>query len=692
MSLSKDVIMQKVQRFGGAMFTPVLMFGVFGIFVAISILCMNPMILGSIAEPGTGWSNFWYIVQEGAWTVFRQMPLLFAIALPIGLAKKENARACMESFLIYIIFNYYICAMLTLWGADFGVNFNQEAASGTGLALVASIKTLDTGIIGAIIIASIAVWLHGKLFDVNVPESLGIFKGSSLVVSAGFALMLPVAYLFCLVWPQFQAAIASLQGFLTASGTFGVGLYVFLERILVPTGLHHFIYMPFIFGPAVVNDGIQAYWLAHIQEFAASAKPLIELFPEGGFALHGMSKVFGCPGIALAIYFTAKKENRKKVASLVLPAALVAVFCGITEPLEFTFLFIAPMLFAVHAVLAGTLAATMYYFGVTGNFGGGVLDCALFQNWIPLWANHYMTYVTQVVIGLCFTVVWFVVFRFLIVKLDLKTPGRGDEPAKLYRKSDYKAKKAGEKDMDERDMKAAAFLEALGGKKNIVDVTNCATRLRVTVKDDSLVQPVEVFMEAGAHGLVHNGTAIQVIVGLSVPQVRGRFEALLQAGGDEEAGTIEDIKSPALVAFADGQLMPITEVPDEGFASKAMGDGCAILPTKGVITAPADGEIMMVMEETGHAIGLKLPTDMEILLHIGIDTVNMQGDGFKVLVKFGDTVKAGQKLVEIDLDKIKAAGYSPITIMAITNFDQYEGLSFAPAGTVKAGKDVVARY
>lgn len=692
MSMSKDVIMQKVQRFGGAMFTPVLMFGVFGIFVAVSILCMNPMIIGDIAEKGTGWYNLWYIVQEGAWTVFRQMPLLFAIALPIGLAHKENARACMESFLIYIIFNYFISAMLSLWGTDLGVEFAKEAGSGTGLTMVANIKTLDTGIIGAIIISSIAVWLHGKLFDVDVPESLGLFKGSALVVSAGFLLMLPVAYIFCLVWPQFQLAIASLQGFLTASGTFGVGLYVFLERILIPTGLHHFIYMPFIYGPAVVNDGIQMYWLAHIQEFAASTQPLIELFPEGGFALHGLSKVFGCPGIALAIYFTAKKENRKKIASLVLPAAIVAVCCGITEPLEFTFLFIAPMLFAVHALLAGIMSATMYYFGVTGNFGGGMLDCFLFQNWIPLWANHWMTYVTQIVIGLCFTAVWFVIFRFLIIKLDLKTPGRGDEPARLYRKSDYKGKKAGDKAVDERDAKAAAFLEALGGKNNILEVTNCATRLRVTVRDAALVQAVDVFMEGGAHGLVQNGTAIQVIVGLSVPQVRTRFEALLHSEDNEAAGGIADVRSPALVAFADGELMPITQVPDKGFASKAMGDGCAILPTGGVITAPADGEIMMVMEETGHAVGLKLSTDMEILLHIGIDTVNMQGDGFKVLVKAGDAVQAGQPLVEADLDKIKKAGYSPITIMAITNFDQYEGLSFAPAGQVKAGKDVVARY
>ena len=169
--------------------------------------------------------------------------------------------------------------------------------------MVANIKTLDTGMIGAIVIASLAVYLHGKLFDVNLPDYLGLFKGSSLVVVAGFVLMLPVAYLFCLIWPQFQAGIASLQYFLTSAGVFGVWLYTFLERILIPTGLHHFIYIPFIFGPAVVDGGIQAYWLQHIQEFAQSTKPLIELFPQGGFALHGMSKIFGCPGIALAILF-----------------------------------------------------------------------------------------------------------------------------------------------------------------------------------------------------------------------------------------------------------------------------------------------------------------------------------------------------------------------------------------------------
>lgn len=524
MQISKDIVMQNVQRFGGAMFTPVLMFGVFGIFVAISILCTNSLILGPIAEKGTLWYNFWYIIQEGAWTVFRQMPLLFAISLPIGLAKANNARACMESFLIYIIFNYFVSAILSIYGPAFGVDFTREAVAGSGLTMVATIKTLDTGIVGAIFIAAISVWLHGKLFDVNLPESLGIFRGSSLVVVAGFWLMFPIALLFCVVWPQFQLAIASLQGFLVGAGVAGVWVYTFLERILIPTGLHHFIYLPFIFGPAVVDNGIQVYWLQHLQEFAASTKPLIELFPQGGFALHGMSKIFGCPGIALALYFTAKPEKRKKIGALVFPAAAVAVCCGITEPLEFTFLFVAPLLFAVHAVLAGTLSAIMYALGVTGNFGGGILDTALFQDWIPLFQNHWSTFVTQIVVGLAFTGIWFLVFRTLIVKLDLKTPGRGDERVKLYTKADYKAKAQGDVLAEE----AMAFLADLGGRENIVDVTNCATRLRVTIKDDRLLALPEVFAEHGARGLVHNGCAIQIIVGLSVPQVRERFERLLE--------------------------------------------------------------------------------------------------------------------------------------------------------------------
>ena len=398
-----------------------------------------------------------------------------------------------------------------------------------------------------------------------------------------------------------------------------------------------------------------------------------------------MSKIFGCPGIALAIYFTAQPHRRKKVAALLIPAVITAILCGITEPLEFTFLFIAPLLFAVHACLAGTLAAVMYSFGVVGNFGGGILDTALFQNWVPLFKNHYMTYIIQIIIGLIFTGIWFLVFRFLIIKLNLKTPGRGEEDEdKLYSKADYKARQ----NEDVRDVQATAFLKGLGGKDNIVDVTNCATRLRVNVKDDRLVQATKVFMAAGAHGLVHNKNSIQVIVGLSVPQVRERFEELLKS--DFSGCDASNYGEFSLKAFATGKVIPIEEVPDEAFSTRTLGDGIAIMPTNGLISAPADGQVVMTME-TGHAIGLKLDTGIELLIHIGIDTVNMKGEGFKLLVESGDMVKAGEDLILFDIDKISKEGLNPVAIMVATNTEQYV-LAFNQAEKAEGGITEIATY
>jgi len=520
--------MQKIQRFGGAMFTPVLLFSFSGIMVALAILFKNADIVGSIATQGTIWYNIWYIIEKGAWTVFNQLPLLFVLGLPIGLAKKNQARACLESFVLYTTFNYFVAAMLELWGPTFGVDYSLEAGAGSGLAMIANIKTLDLGMVGAILIAAIVVYLHDRFFDTELPEYLGVFKGSSLVCIVGFFVMIPVALILCFIWPKVQVMIGSMQGFLKTSGILGVWVYTFLERILIPTGLHHFIYTPFIYGPAVVSEGIATYWPAHIKEFSTTAYSLKEMFPQGGFALHGLSKVFGSIGMAGAMYVTAKPSKRKIAAGLLIPATLTAVLAGITEPLEFTFLFVAPVLFLVHALLAATLSATSFAFGVTGNFGSGLIDWAV-QNWLPLFKYHSGTYITQIVIGLIFTAIYFFVFRFLILKFNFKTLGRTDDDDgedKLYKKADYKAKKNGEKE-DPRDVKARTFLEALGGKENIQDVTNCATRLRITVKDPSLVKESKVFVGLGAHGLVNNGKAVQVIVGLSVPQIRERFEALL---------------------------------------------------------------------------------------------------------------------------------------------------------------------
>ncbi|MFD1168553.1 alpha-glucoside-specific PTS transporter subunit IIBC [Oceanobacillus caeni] len=532
-------MMEKLQRFGGAMFTPVSLFAFAGISVAITIIMQNPLIVGEIATEGTAWYSIWSILEEGAWTIFNQMELLFLIGLSIGLAKKAQGRAAMEALVVYLTFNYFVSGILQQFGPTFGVDFSQEVGGDSGLKMIAGIKTLDTNILGAIVIALIVVWLHDRYFEKKLPDWLGIFQGSAYVVILGFFVMIPMGVLTSWLWPMVQNGIASLQGFMANSGTFGVWIYIFLERLLIPTGLHHFVYVPFNFGPAIVEGGLQRFWAENMVTFAQSTESLKTLFPEGGFALHGNSKVFAAPGIALAFYFTARKENRKKVAALLIPVTLTAVLAGITEPLDFTFLFLAPALFVVHALLAATMSALMYTFGVVGDFGGGALSM-MSKNWIPLFANHWDTYLIQFAVGLSFTFIYFILFRFLINKFNLKTPGREaiDGEAKLYTKKDYKFKKAQEKGApitsfegaNQYTERALTFLDAFGGSENIASVTNCATRLRVTVKDLEMVHSDAAFKAGGAHGVVRNGRNFQVIVGLSVPQVREQFELLTSQG------------------------------------------------------------------------------------------------------------------------------------------------------------------
>ena len=707
MSIDKDKIMQGMQRFGGAMYTPVILFAFFGLTVALSIICKNTMLLGAIADKGTIWYDFWFVVEQGAWTVFAQMPLLFAIAVPIGFAKKEPGRAAMESFVIYLVFNYFISGFLTLNGDFFGVDYAQKAGAGTGLAMIANIKTLDMGMLGAIFIACVSAYLHNRFYDTEVPEWLGIFKGPAFVVAVGFAVMIPMAFIFCMVWPAVQHAIMNFQEFLKTSGIVGVWCYTFSERILLPAGLHHFIYLPFIFGPAVCDGGIQAYWLQHLNDFATSAHSLKEMFPQGGFALHGSSKVFGLPGAALAIYMCARPEKRKKTAALLIPATLTAVLCGITEPLEFTFLFVAPLLYALHAVLAATLSASLYFFGLSGNFGGGLIDCFV-QNWIPLFQYHAGTYLIQIVVGLCFTVIYFVAFRWLILKKNYMTPGRTDDDVedKLFSKAEYKAKK----EMEEMGLagnklaiQARVYLDCLGGPSNIKEVTNCATRLRVSVADPDKVAATSKFTKAGAYGLVKNGHAIQVIVGMNVPQVRGYFDALVK-GGDISSLPKEDepkksSKEPAMSSLAmnikacvTGKLIDMSEVKDEMFSQKMMGDGVAINPETDTVVAPADAEVTMIMEDSLHAIGLRFENGAEMLIHIVVDTVKLAGKGFKLLTQNGAKVKAGTPLIQFDRKVIAEAGYQDTVIMAVTNSNEYAHMKKAPDQAVKAGETPVIEF
>ncbi|WP_165466463.1 alpha-glucoside-specific PTS transporter subunit IIBC [Enterobacter cloacae] len=537
-------MLSQIQRFGGAMFTPVLLFPFAGIVVGIAIMLRNPLFVGeALTAPDNLFAQIVHIIEEGGWAVFRNMPLIFAVGLPIGLAKQAQGRACLAVLISFLTWNYFINAMGMTWGHFFGVDFSAEPTAGSGLAMIAGIKTLDTSIIGAIIISGLVTALHNRFFDKPLPVFLGIFQGTSFVVILAFFVMIPCAWLTLLGWPKVQMGIESLQAFLRTAGALGVWVYTFLERILIPTGLHHFVYGPFIFGPAAVEGGIQVYWAQHLQEFSQSTVPLKTLFPEGGFALHGNAKVFGSVGIALAIWYTASPENRVKVAGLLIPATLTAVLVGITEPLEFTFLFISPLLFAIHAVLAATMATVMYTFGVVGNMGGGLLDQFLPQNWIPMFHHHASTVFTQIGIGLCFTGIYFVVFRTLIVRLNLKTPGREESEIKLYNKADYKAARGqttAPAPASQQVGQAAGFLQALGGAANIESINNCATRLRIALMDMTKTQSDDVFKALGAHGVVRRGNGIQVIVGLHVPQVRDQLESLMKTPLTNEQTTLTE--------------------------------------------------------------------------------------------------------------------------------------------------------
>lgn len=643
-------MMAKIQRFGGAMFTPVLFFVFSGLIVSIVGALNNPALVGNIAEEGTNYHRVLSIIESGGWTVFNNMPILFAIGLPLGLANKAKGRAVLEAFVLYMTFQSFLAALLENFGNFFRVDYSIDpGTAGSGLAMIGGVKTLDTGVLGAIIVASIIVWVHNKFFEKQLPEWLGIFQGSSLVGAVGFFILIPVAFVFAWLWPVLQDGVYHLSAFMAKSGSIGVFLYIFLEKALLPTGLHHFIYAPFQFGPAVVEGGTTLYWFEHLQEFAASKESLKQLFPAGGFALQGLSNYFGIPGIALAFYFTTKKENRKKLLALIVPGILTSVFAGITEPFDYTFLFIAPALFFVHAFLAASFAAISYLIGTVGNFGGGLIE-ATTSTFIPLWTNHSTTFINMFLVGFVSILVYFIVFRFLIIKFDFKTPGRGEGEVQLYSKEDYKAKNNESSTSTQYDYQAEGFLKAFGGSDNIESVNNCATRLRIQVKDPDKVKDDSSFKKYGAHGVVKNGNAFQVIVGLNVPQVRESFDNLVENNTNFTEET--DEKVIVLHSPISGKIIELNKVNDEVFSQGMVGPGFAVQPNNGDLYSPISGVIESIFP-TFHALTVKSDEGIPVLIHIGIDTVELNGEFISLLVKEGDRVDTNTMIANIDLDKIR---------------------------------------
>ena len=528
-------MLQKIQRFGGAMFAPAMLFSISGLMVGVSALATSADIVGDLAVYGTPWYVFWTIIQRGSWTVFKRLPLLFAVALPIGLAQKQPARCCLEALVAYFAYCFFLSEIIKLSGDNLGLKYPSSLTSASGITIIDGIKTLDTGIIGPLAVSATVVAIHDRFYDVKVPDWLGTFSGSSLVYLISFFAVFALAAISAAIVPSVYAVTETLRHALAGVGPFGVGIFVLLERALEPMGLHHLLYMPIYYDNLVINDGIYATWSSLLPILSHSTRPLNELAPWAGFTATGWVKLFGLPAIAAAFYSTAKPERRAGLRAILVPAIIASVVCGVTEPLEFLFMFTHPGLFFLYAVLSSCLATTMNLFGIVGIFSGGLMEMAAF-NFIPLMRTHAGSYLLALGIGLAFSLIFFVSFRALILIYDLKTPGREDHVANRaaidHLTGSGFAKEQSPNDevnsrSDQDHVLAERVIQLLGGVGNIVGATNCATRLRVEVVDPSIVADNATFVAAGAKGLIVTGKTAQVIIGISVPRVKEHFDQIM---------------------------------------------------------------------------------------------------------------------------------------------------------------------
>lgn len=529
-------MLQKIQRFGGAMFAPAMLFSISGLMVGVSALATSADIVGDLAVYGTPWYVFWTIIQRGSWTVFKRLPLLFAVALPIGLAQKQPARCCLEALVAYFAYCFFLSEIIKLSGDNLGLKYPSSLTPASGITIIDGIKTLDTGIIGPLAVSATVVAVHDRFYDAKVPDWLGTFSGSSLVYLISFFAVLALAAISAVIVPFVYAATETLRHALVGVGPFGVGIFVFLERALEPMGLHHLLYMPIYYDNLVINDGIYATWTNLLPILSHSTRPLNELAPWAGFTATGWVKLFGLPAIAMSFYTTAKPERRAGLKAILVPAIVASVVCGVTEPLEFLFMFTHPGLFLLYAVLSSCLAMAMNFFGIVGIFSGGLMEMATF-NFIPLMRTHASSYLLALGIGLIFSAIFFLSFRGLILTFGLKTPGREDHIASSAALSrltggnvdEKRSSKtsASESQASQDHLLAEQVVALLGGASNIVGATNCATRLRVEVVDPSVVADNAAFVAVGAKGLIVTGKTAQVIIGVSVPRVKEHFDQVM---------------------------------------------------------------------------------------------------------------------------------------------------------------------
>ena len=651
------------------------------------------------------------IMNKVGSAVFDNLPLIFAVGVAIGMAKKEKEVSALSAVIAYFVMNTAINAMLINNGLILENGEIAESVLEGTITSVCGIQSLQMGVFGGIIVGLGVAALHNRFYRIQLPSALSFFGGTRFVPIISTIVYMFVGILMYFVWPAVQNGIFALGGLVTGSGYVGTLIFGLIKRALIPFGLHHVFYMPFwqtavggtmeVAGQ-MVQGGQNIFFAqladsANIAHFSADATRY--------FSGEFIFMIFGLPGAALAMYQCAKPEKKKAAGGLLLSAALACMATGITEPLEFSFLFVAPALFAVQVILAGSayMIAHMLNVAVGLTFSGGFLDFFLFG---ILQGNEKTSWLRVIPVGIIYFLLYYFIFKFMIRKFDFKTPGReeDDVETKLYTKADVNARKAAAGEVqasDSEDPVSEAITRGLGGKKNISDVDCCATRLRCTIHDASRVND-SILKATGASGVVHKGNGVQVIYGPNVTVIKSNLEDYLEKAPDtyaetEEAGETKQeetkntetekkvVKRIVISSPVTGMAADLGTAPDEAFAQKMMGDGAVVTPEEAFVCAPEDGEVAFVFD-TKHAIGYMTDSGISLLIHVGIDTVKLNGEGFEVLVENGQKVKKGQPMLKLDLDYLKANAPSLATPVLCTELEDDQRIRLLKEGPVKAGE------
>ena len=700
----KKHLFSLLQRIGQSFMLPIALLPIAGIFLGIGSSLTNTNMLAAyhlkgLMGPGTAPYILFSLLNSAGSIIFDNLPILFAVGVAIGMARSEKATAALSSIIAFFVMHSTIGSLITYTGRS------HSFLTGATTEIV-GITSLQMGVFGGIIVGLGVAALHNRFYKIELPKVFSFFGGTHFIPIISAITYVGIGILMFYIWPPIQILINDAGKLVLTSGYGGTFVYGLLERALIPFGLHHVFYMPFwqtaVGGRELVNgqliEGAQNIFFAELaspdtSHFSVAATR----FMSGKFPL----MMFGLPGAALAMYTCARPENKKAVGSLLLSAAISSAVTGITEPLEFAFLFVAPPLYVIHCAFAGLSYMLMHMLnvGIGMTFSGGFLDFFLFG---ILQGNTKTSWLHVIPVGILYFIVYFIVFRVMILKFNYQTPGHEKDNAAPVNNADNKSQQ---------------ILDGLGGLENISDLSCCATRLRVTLHRPSKLNK-EKLLATGAAAVVANGDGVQVVYGPEVTVIHARLQDYISqiipassSTADNSAAvptTSAEVSNPAVSAEAkdsdnlsvadaitdivyapcNGTVIPLTEINDGVFSEGYIGEGLAIEPVDGSFYAPFDCSVAMVFD-THHAIALHTANDTELILHVGLDTVKLNGQHLEVFVQEGQEIQKGDLILRADLEGIQSAGCRTVTPVIITGAGGAESVELLKTGPVHIGDAVL---